>query len=163
MLDWLLEFGATFGNEMNSMLHTIYWLTVMAFLLVALLIIVLLIKNHTRESRQARYPHANTMVEIVWTIIPVGVFTTLIVLCQYTAQMVTPKALTHQREVQVIATPSRWELLNPGADFKIGAENAMLLGNERHVEVNTVVSFQLNSTDVIDGLKPSNPHLKQVQ
>ena len=69
MLSWLPENVSTYGGEIDSLFYVIYYITLIAFLLVAITMIVFLIKYRHREGRRATYTHGSNTLEVIWTIV----------------------------------------------------------------------------------------------
>src|ERR1044072_6777631 len=77
MLRWLPEDVSTFGQDIDSLFHLIYYITATAFILVTVLMICFLIAYRYKGGRRATYSHGNTTLEIIWTIIPAAILIVL--------------------------------------------------------------------------------------
>ena len=65
---WLPPNVSTYGAEIDFLFYIIYYITGVAFLLVAAVMVAFIILYRHREGRRARYVHGNTALEIVWTV-----------------------------------------------------------------------------------------------
>jgi cytochrome c oxidase subunit 2 len=125
-------------------LHTItLWIASIVFLIVCTLLIYSLIRFR-RKSADEPEPdqsfHGNTTLEVIWTIIPVGILVTLLVLTYQTLQDIDPNRPT-QMTVRVIGKQWLWEVQYPDHGIK--------LTGEMRVPVNTDVKVEVTSQDVI--------------
>lgn len=84
--------------------------------------------------------HGNTTLEVIWTIIPVGILATLLVLTYQTMRDIDPNRPT-QMTVRVIGKQWLWEIQYPDRGIK--------LTNEMRVPVNTDIKVEITSQDVI--------------
>lgn len=132
------------GAESIANLHTITLaIATIVFLIVCALLIYSLIRFR-RKSADDPEPdqsfHGNTTLEVIWTIIPVGILATLLVLTYQTLQDIEPNRPT-QMTIRVIGKQWLWEIQYPDRGIK--------LTNEIRVPVNTDVKVELTSQDVI--------------
>jgi len=61
---WLPPNVSTYGAEIDFLFYVIYYITGVAFLLVAGVMVAFIILYRHREGRRARYVHGNTALEI---------------------------------------------------------------------------------------------------
>ncbi|HYY25921.1 MAG TPA: cytochrome c oxidase subunit II, partial [Candidatus Udaeobacter sp.] len=149
MLRWLPEDVSTFGGEIDSLFHLIYYITAVAFILVTVLMIVFLIVYRQREGQRATYTHGNTTLEIIWTIIPAAILIVLSFMSVSTWAKVKRHAPDSDFELQVTAKQFNWEVVYPGADRQFGTSDDVKFDNDLHVPVNKIVRVHLGSRDVI--------------
>ena len=67
MLQWLPENISKYAQGIDTLFALIYWITVVAFVLVIGTLIVFLIMYRHREGRRAEYIEGSTKLEIIWT------------------------------------------------------------------------------------------------
>jgi cytochrome c oxidase subunit II len=161
MLRWLPEDVSTFGGEIDSLFHLIYYITAVAFILVTVLMIVFLIVYRQREGQRATYTHGNTTLEIIWTIIPAAILIVLSFMSVSTWAKVKRHAPDSDFELQVTAKQFNWEVVYPGADRQFDTSDDVKFDNDLHVPVNKVVRVHLGSRDVIHSFFLPNLRLKQ--
>jgi cytochrome c oxidase subunit 2 len=161
MLRWLPEDVSTFGSEIDSLFHLIYYITAATFILVTVLMILFLIMYRHREGRRATYSHGNTTLEIIWTIIPAAILIVLSFMSVTTWAKIKRHPPESDFEVRVTAKQFNWVMAYPGADGKVGTEDDVIFDNDLHVPVNKVVRIQLTAQDVIHSFFLPNLRLKQ--
>jgi cytochrome c oxidase subunit II len=161
MLRWLPEDVSTFGPDIDSLFHLIYYITGVTFILVTVLMIWFLIRYRHSEGRRATYSHGNTTLEIIWTVIPAAIFITLSFMSVSTWARVKRHAPDSDFELQVTAKQFNWEVVYPGADGKFGTPDDVQFDNDLHVPVHKVVRVHLTSKDVIHSFYLPNLRLRQ--
>ncbi len=125
-------------------LHTITLIiATIVFLIVCGLLIYSLVRFR-RKSENDPEPdqsfHGNTTLEVIWTIIPVGILATLLVLTYQTMQDISSNRST-EMTIRVIGKQWLWEIQYPDQGIK--------LTNEIRVPVNTDVKVEITAQDVI--------------
>lgn len=161
MLNWLPENVSTYGKDIDRLFYLIYYITGVAFLLVAGAMVAFLIRYRHVEGRRARYTHGNTTLEIIWTIVPAIILVVLSFMSQATWGNIKARIPPADVHVQVTAKQFNWEIAYPGPDGRFGTEDDLQMENELHVPVNKVVWVTLKSKDVIHSFFLPNLRLKQ--
>jgi cytochrome c oxidase subunit II len=162
MLQWLPEDVSTFGPEIDSLFHLIYYITAATFILVTVLMVLFLVMYRQRgDGRRATYSHGNTTLEIIWTIIPAVILVVLSFMSVNTWAKVKRNAPESDFELTVAAKQFNWEVGYPGADGKFDTPDDVKFDNDLHVPVNKVVRVHLSSKDVIHSFFLPNFRLKQ--
>ncbi|HEY7168511.1 MAG TPA: cytochrome c oxidase subunit II [Candidatus Binatia bacterium] len=161
MLRWLPEDVSTFGRDIDSLFHLIYYITATAFILVTVLMIWFLIAYRHQEGRRAIYSHGNTTLEIIWTIIPAAILIVLSFMSVSTWANIKRHAPDSDFELGVTAKQFNWEVYYPGPDHKVGTDDDVKFDNDLHVPVNKVVRVYLSSKDVIHSFYLPNLRLRQ--
>lgn len=161
MLRWLPENVSTYGKDIDRLFYLIYYITGVAFLLVAGAMVTFLILYRHREGRPARYTHGNTTLEIIWTIVPAVILVVLSFMSQATWGHIKGHLPPADVQVQVTAKQFNWEIVYPGPDGKFGTADDLQVDNELHVPVSKVVRVHLKSKDVIHSFFLPNLRLKQ--
>jgi len=162
MLQWLPEDVSTYGHEVDSLFHLIYYITGVAFILVTVLMVLFVVMYRDRnDGRRATYSHGNTTMEIIWTVIPAAIFITLSFMSVNTWAKIKRHAPESDFEIQVTAKQFNWDVVYPGPDGKLATEDDIKFDNDIHVPVNKVVRVRLTSSDVIHSFFLPNLRLKQ--
>ncbi|MBE7474720.1 MAG: cytochrome c oxidase subunit II [Anaerolineae bacterium] len=125
-------------------LHTITLIVAtLVFLIVCGLLIYSLVRFRRKSANDPEPDqsfHGNTTLEVIWTIIPVGILATLLVLTYQTLQDISPDRPT-QMTIRAIGKQWLWEIQYPDHNIK--------LTNQIRVPVNTDVKVEITSQDVI--------------
>ena len=59
MLSWLPENISTYGAEIDSLFYVVYYVTVVAFWMVAAAMVAFMIMYRSREGHRAKYFHSH--------------------------------------------------------------------------------------------------------
>lgn len=162
MLQWLPEDVSTYGHEIDSLFHLIYYITGVAFILVTVLMVLFVVMYRDRnDGRRATYSHGSTTLEIIWTVIPAAIFIALSFMSVNTWAKIKSHAPESDFEIAVAAKQFNWEVSYAGADGKLGTDDDVKFDNDIHVPVNKAVRVQLSSKDVIHSFFLPNLRLKQ--
>lgn len=149
MLPWLPENASTYGGDIDSLFHLVFWITSIVFVLVQVTLLVFVVMYRHRPGRVATYTHGNNALEIAWTIAPSLILVILALLSRntwYEIKGVTPPP---DYEVRVQAKQFNWDFVYPGPDGKFDTEDDLKLENDLNVPVGKVVRVRLTSRDVI--------------
>jgi cytochrome c oxidase subunit 2 len=158
---WLPKDVSTFGPQIDSLFHLIYWITGITFLAVQCTLLVFLVRYRWRPGRRATYTHGNTGLEVVWTIIPAVILVVLALRSNQTWASIKQRIPATDVVLQVTAKQFNWEVAYPGPDGKLGTDDDVVQDNDVHVPVNKTVRVQLKSRDVIHSFFLPNLRLKQ--
>jgi len=159
----LPESASTYAPDIDRIFWIILGITGFFFFLVqgALLLFVLLYR--ARPERKAAYLHGNTLVEIVWTIIPALILLWLTLASQkvwaeirFPKQMPTPKV-----EVEILAEQFAWNIRYPGPDNQFGTADDITTLNQLHLPVGEPVRIRILSKDVIHSFFVPEFRIKQ--
>lgn len=162
MLDrWLPQNISTYGGEVDFLFYVIYYITGIAFLLVAAVMVAFLVLYRQREGRRARYMHGNTALEIIWTVGTTLIVVALGIMSRPLWARIKQEVPPSNIQVRVTAKQFNWEILYPGPDGKFDTADDLQMDNELHVPVNRVVQVFLASKDVIHSFFLPNLRLKQ--
>lgn len=149
MLDWLPENISTYGAEIDSLFRLVYYITVVAFILVAGTMIAFMIMYRQREGIRAKYTHGHTGLEITWTVLTAVSLLTLAFMGKPLWKQIKQDMPPYDIQVQVTGKQFNWEMLYPGPDGKFGTQDDLEMENMLHVPVDKVVRVILTSKDVI--------------
>ena len=161
MLKFLPKNIATYGAAMDSLFYLIYYITGVAFILVAVAMIAFLIMYRHREGRRARYTHGNAAIEMTWTVATTVIFVVLAFMSQPLWSEIKQQVPPSNIQVRVTGKQFNWEIQYPGPDGEFDTADDLTLHNELHVPVNRVVHVFLTSTDVIHSFFVPELRLKQ--
>lgn len=161
MLGWLPENISTFAQGVDTLFALIYWITVVAFVLVIGTLIIFLIKYRHREGHRAEYIEGSTKLEIIWTAVTTVIVFGLAMLSFPQWNNLKSPAENPDYVVQVRGEQFNWYMIYPGPDNELGTEDDLELENELYVPVNKVVQILLTSKDVIHSF--FIPNLRQKQ
>jgi cytochrome c oxidase subunit 2 len=161
MLGWLPHNISTYGADIDWLFSLIQWITGVIFLGVIVALLAFLVKYRHREGRRATYTHGNTVLEVLWTIVPAIILIVLFMLSQSLWWSIKGSVPDSNFQVHVTAKQFNWEVTYPGPDGQFGTDDDLTLENELHVPINTVVVVTLQSRDVIHSFFLPNLRLKQ--
>jgi cytochrome c oxidase subunit II len=162
MLDWWLpENVSTYGREIDSLFHLIYWITGITFILVSVAMIAFLVIYRDRPGRRARYTHGSTPLEIAWTVVPSLILVVLTFLSAPAWSRIKMNMPPSDLAIQVTAKQFNWQVAYPGADGKFDTADDKTFLDEMHVPVNKVVHVHLKSQDVIHSFFVPQFRMKQ--
>ena len=158
---WLPENVSTYGEQIDFLYETIYWITAITFVVVFVAMIVFLVKYRHREGRRAIYSHGNTAVEITYTIIPALILVVLTAVSVPTWARIKMEVPPTDLKIKVLGKQFNWEVSYPGPDGKLGTEDDVKFDNEIHVPVGKPVELVLAAKDVIHSVFLPNLRFKQ--
>ncbi len=113
------------------------------FLIVCALLVYSLVRFRRKSDNDPEPDqnfHGNTTLEVIWTIIPVGILITLLVLTFQTFKDIDPNRPT-EMTIRVIGKQWLWEVQYPEQNIK--------LTGQMRIPVDTDVKIELSSQDVI--------------
>ncbi len=149
MLNWLPPNVSTYGGEIDTFFHVIYYITATVFVLVALTMIYFLIKYRHKAGRQAYYYHGNNTLEFVWTSVTFIAMLVLALVSKPVWSRIKQEMPPTNLVVQVSGKQFNWEMLYPGPDGLFGTDDDYQIDNQLHVPEDRVVKIILKSKDVI--------------
>lgn len=158
---WLPPNVSTYGAEIDFLFYIIYYITGVAFLLVAGVMVAFIILYRHREGRRARYVHGNTALEIAWTVGTALIVIVLGIMSRPLWARIKQQVPPSNIQVRVTAKQFNWEILYPGPDGTFDTADDVQMDNELYVPVNRVVQVFLASKDVIHSFFLPNLRLKQ--
>ncbi len=161
MMSWLPENVSTYGGQIDSLFHFIYYLTGATFILVQITLVVFLFAYRARPGGRAAYTHGNTTLEIVWTVIPAVILVVLALVSRSVWADIKARLPPSDMLLQVTAKQFNWEVAYPGPDGQLGTPDDVTMDNDFHVPVNKTVRVALKSRDVIHSFFVPQLRLKQ--
>ena len=147
----LPETASTYGPQVDRLFWVILWITGFFFFLVqgALLLFVLIYR--AKPGKPAVYLHGNTLVEIIWTIVPAVILLFLTLASQKVwAEIRFPKQMpTPAVQVEILAEQFAWNIRYPGPDNQFNTADDITTINQLHLPVGEPVLIKILSKDVI--------------
>ena len=158
---WLPEAITTTAPEIDRLFYLVLWMTGVVFVLVEATLLVFLIRYRARSGRRAAYTHGNTMVEIVWTVIPACLMVFLTVSSQRVWSRVRGTPPSPDLEVEITAEQFAWNIRYAGADGRLNTPDDITTVNQLHLPVHETVLIRLKSKDVIHSFFVPQFRMKQ--
>jgi cytochrome c oxidase subunit 2 len=165
MSRWFPENVSSYGKDIDSLFSFVASITGIWFFLVLGALLLFLIRYRSREGRRAVPVRGDNLRQAAWTLLPLLVVVLLDIWIDLrnapvwarVKQSMPPSPV----RVQVTGKQFNWEIAYPGPDGQFGTVDDLVLDNELHVPVNTVVRVTLTSRDVIHSFFLPNLRLKQ--
>jgi cytochrome c oxidase subunit II len=129
-LYWAPPNYTTGGEQIDSILNFIFWLTLFVFIAVQVVFLVYLVKYRRRPGQPAHYSHGNSLLEVVWTTIPVLIFLGLAIYSNRVWAELHSDPPQDSLQVNVSAFQFGWDFRYPGADGKLGAVDVTKISTE---------------------------------
>lgn len=155
--------GPSYSGQVDDLYRVILWLVTGAFVLTEGLLLLFLVRFRAKPGGRAVYTRGNHRLEVVWTLVP-GAILFWLALYQIGAwrdiKVVLPppeKGLV----VQCMAKQFEWHFRYAGPDGKFDTDDDVLTLNFLHVPVDTNVTVQLRTQDVLHSFFLPNIRLKQ--
>ena len=161
MLGWYTENISTYAKDVDTLFALIYWITVVAFILVMATLILFLIMYRHRAGHKAEYIEGSTKLEIIWTAATTVIVFGLALLSFPQWNKLKSPAENPDYTVQVRGEQFNWYFIYPGPDNEIGTEDDLEFENQMYVPVNKVIQLYLTSKDVIHSFFVPQLRLKQ--
>ena len=146
---WLPDAVTTTAPEIDRLFYLVLWITGVAFVLVQATLVGFLVVYRGRPGRRAGYTHGNTMVEIIWTVVPALILIGLLVKSQRVWAVVRGTPPAPDLEVQITAEQFAWNVNYAGADGAFDTADDITTINQLHLPVHHTVLIRLKSKDVI--------------
>jgi len=146
---WLPEGISTYAPVIDRLFYVILAITGVAFLLVQGALLFFVIRYRRRPDRRAAYTHGNTMVEVVWTVIPSLILVGLAVYNQDVWARVRGTPPSHTLEVEVQGEQFAWNVRYPGEDERLHTDDDLVTINQMHLPVDETVLLHITAKDVI--------------
>ena len=147
------------------------WITGIAFVAVESLLVIFLVRYRQRPGRRAAYTHGNSLIEIIWTVIPALILVWLAFFNQRIWAQVRGTPPPADLEVEITGEQFAWNIRYPGTDGTFGRTDRALVDqvtnpigldrsdpkaaddvvtlNQLHLPIDQTVLIYLKSKDVI--------------
>lgn len=128
---WTPDPATKHAYRIDSLLHLIFWLTAIVFVVTQVVFIYFLVKYRRKRGVPAYYSHGNNTLEIIWTSIPAAIFLALgIYSNRVWYREVRAPAPADSIQIDIVAYQYGWHIRNPGADGKLGKFSQKALGKD---------------------------------
>lgn len=174
---WLPPHYSSYGGEVDTLFHWIFWITMVTFVGVELVMLWFCFKYRRNPARKTIYSKGSHTLEVAWTIIPAVILVGLGVASTKTwAKIKNPSDPSYPTEfqttVKIVAEQFAWNVTYPGIDGKFDTEDDFTLRNALNVPYEPVdaqgnvveeenVRVMLTSKDVIHSFFAPVLRLKQ--
>jgi len=155
--------GPKYSHDVDRLYLVIFWIVAIAFVVTEAILVFFVLKYRAKPGGKAVYTHGNHRLEVVWTILPAAILFWLALF-----QMSTWKEIKISRPdpkgglvVQVFAKQFEWHFRYAGPDGKFGTNDDVCTTKTLHVPVDTQVTVQIRSQDVIHAFFLPYVRLKQ--
>ena len=155
--------GPPYSHEVDHLYKVILWLTAGAFVITQGLLLYFLFRFRAKPGGKASYTHGNHKLEVIWTLVP-GAILFWLALYQIGTWKDIKIALPPPGEgivVQCMGKQFEWHFRYAGPDGKFDTDDDTLTLNFLHVPVDTKVTIQLRTQDVLHSFFLPNLRLKQ--
>ena len=146
---WLPEGVSTYAPAIDQLFYVVLAITGTVFVLVQGTLLVFLVRYRRRPGRAAGYTHGNSLVEIIWTVIPALILIYLTFHSQRVWSQVQGTPPLADVEVEITAEQFAWNIRYAGADGLLNTTDDLTTINQLHLPVHRVVLVHLKSKDVI--------------
>lgn len=152
----------TYGKDVDDLYVVILWLVVATFIITEGILLLFLIRYRAKPGGRAVYTSGNHRLEVIWTIIPGAIlfWLALYQIGTWKDIKVEKRPLKDGLVVQVMAKQFAWYFRYAGPDGIFGTSDDVT-SQVLHVPVNTRVTIQLRSLDVLHSFFLPNLRLKQ--
>jgi len=121
---WLPPDRSIHGAGIDSLFMVTFWITMVAFVVVEICLLVFLIKyRHRPGKKKAHFTHGNTRLEMAWTLAPALILAGLAVANKgvWDRLRFNPDAdRVDKATILVIGQQFKWNVVYPGKDGKLG-------------------------------------------
>jgi len=122
---WLPENHAVHGHGMDSLFNWIFWITMVAWVLVTVLMVLFMIQYRYRPGVKGKFIHGNTRLEMIWTLVPAFI---LAVIAFYSKQVWSEIRYADElrdpsikpAKILIIGEQFKWNVIYPGPDGEFG-------------------------------------------
>ncbi len=147
----LPESASSYGGAIDHLFWVIVGITGFFFLLVQGGLLFFVLKYRARPGAKASYVHGNTLLEIVWTIVPTLILLWLTIASQQLwVSIHSPRIpMDSMFQVEILAEQFAWNIRYPGPDKQFDTPDDVTTINQLHLPVGTPSSVRIKSKDVI--------------
>ena len=159
----LPESASSIAPKIDQLFWVIFWITGFFFFLVQGGLLFFVLKYRAKKGRSASYVHGNTLLEIIWTVIPALILVGLTVASQKLwVEIRSPSHMpASSLQVELLAEQFAWNVRYPGPDGLFGTADDISTINQLHLPVGTPVTINIRSKDVIHSFFVPEFRIKQ--
>jgi cytochrome c oxidase subunit 2 len=120
---WLPKNYSAHGGAIDALFIVIFWITLIALILVQAAMILFLIKyRHSPNRAKSHFIHGNTRVEMAWTLAPAIILAVLALASKgvWHNYRYNESEKDERSQIMVVGEQFKWNVIYPGADGKIG-------------------------------------------
>lgn len=159
----LPESASSIGPKVDLLFWVIFWITGFFFFIVQAGLIFFVLKYRAKKGRAASYIHGNTLLEIVWTVIPALILLGLTISSQRLwVEIRSPhRAPATSLNVEILAEQFAWNVRYAGPDGVFDTQDDVSALNQLHLPVGIPVTLRIRSKDVIHSFFVPEFRIKQ--
>lgn len=120
---WLPSNHAEHGHAIDSLFVVIFWITVIALVLVQAILVFFLIKyRHRKETKRAHFIHGNTRLEMLWTVLPALILAVLALGSKkvWDTYRWSDAPESQRTRILVVGEQFKWNVVYAGPDNQLG-------------------------------------------
>ena len=120
---WLPHNYSAHGGAIDALFSVIFWITIIALVIVQVAIVVFLIKyRHNPNRAKSHFIHGNTRVEMAWTLAPAIILAILALASKgvWHNYRYNESEKDERSQIMVVGEQFKWNVIYPGADGKVG-------------------------------------------
>lgn len=160
---WFPESISTYGAQIDQIFWAVLLVTGIFFFLVEGGLLYFVLKYRQKPGKTAAYLHGNTLVEVIWTVIPALILLWLTLASERVwAEIRYPKQIpSHPVQVEILAEQFAWNVRYPGPDREFQTPDDVTTINQLHLPVGDPVLLKIRSKDVIHSFFVPEFRIKQ--
>lgn len=128
--DMLPESASEHGAETDRLFYTAMGVILVPFTVLNILLFYAAFRFRYRKGKTARFYPKNNRLEVVWTFVPAGVFTVLIISGITTWNNIKSPAPEGAEVIEVMGYQFAWAVRYPGQDEELGSRHYQLIDAE---------------------------------
>src|SRR5678816_1492603 len=116
---WLPHNYSAHGGAIDNLFVVIFWITIIALVIVQVAIVVFLIKyRHNANRAKSHFIHGNTRVEMAWTLAPAIILAVLALASKgvWHNYRYNESEKDERSQIMVVGEQFKWNVIYPGAD-----------------------------------------------
>ncbi len=120
---WLPHNYSAHGGAIDSLFIVIFWITLIALILVQGFLVIFLIRyRHSAKRAKSHFIHGNTRVEMAWTLAPAVILAVLALASKgvWHNYRYNESEKDERSQIMVIGEQFKWNVVYPGPDGKVG-------------------------------------------
>ncbi len=120
---WLPPNYSAHGGAIDALFITIFWITLIALIIVQAAIVIFLIRyRHNAKRSKSHFIHGNTRVEMAWTLAPAVILAVLALASKgvWHNYRYNESEKDQRTQIMVIGEQFKWNVVFPGPDGKVG-------------------------------------------
>ena len=133
----LPESVSTIGPKVDHLFLVIFLITGFFFFVVQGGLLFFILKYRAKPGRQASYVHGNTLLEIIWTVVPALILVGLTISSQRLwVEIRSPEHFPRTaQQIEILAEQFAWNIRYPGPDGLFDTPDDISTINQLHLPV----------------------------